>query len=103
MWLSEPITVARRAVDRNAFAECIVVADFRPREAALPFQVLRFESDTGEGKNLVLAAQTGMSINNHVRMQPATLPQFDVLADDTIRANLAIRADASVGWRMAVG
>src|SRR6266576_1651048 len=97
MWLSEPIPVARGAVDSGVFAECVAVADFRARQAALPFQVLGFQSNAGERKNLVLIAQARVSVNDHVRMQPATRAQLDVLADDTIRTNLAIRTDAGLG------
>ena len=61
MWLCEPtrghFAVAGRAVDGDVFAEGVVVADLRARDAALPFQILRLESDAGEGKDFILLAQ----------------------------------------------
>ena len=85
------LAVAGRAVDGDVFAEGVVVADFRARDAALPFQVLRLQSDAGEGKNFILLAQLRVAVNDDVRMQFAFVAQRDVFADDAIRADLATR------------
>ena len=55
-------------------------------DAALPFQVLRLQSDAGEGENFVLVAQRGMAVNNNVRMEAATVAQSDIFANDAITA-----------------
>ena len=48
--------VAGGAVDGDVFAKGVVVADLRARDAALPFQVLRFQADAGERENFILLA-----------------------------------------------
>ena len=65
----------------------------RAREAALPFQVLRFQADAGEGKNLVVLAQRGMAVNDDMGMEPAVLSQRHIFADDTIRPDDATGAN----------
>jgi hypothetical protein len=61
-------------VDGHAFAYRIVVAYLRPRQAALPFQILRPEPDAGEGKDFIPLPQPGVTIDYHMGMQPATRP-----------------------------
>ena len=97
MWLCEPTTVASPSPVAlwigDVFAEGVVVADLRAGDAALPFQILRLQPDAGEGKNFVLLAQPRVAVNDDVRMQLAARAQRDVLADDAIRPDLAVRAD----------
>src|SRR5260370_3230589 len=52
------LAVACGAVNRNAFAKCVVIADFGSCQAALPFQVLSLQSDAGELKKFVAAADS---------------------------------------------
>ena len=63
MWLCEPtdrdLAVAGGAVDGDGFAEGVVVADLGAGDAALPFQVLRLQTDAGEGKDFVLPRRAG--------------------------------------------
>ena len=91
------LTVARGAVDRYIFAEGVVVADFRAGRSPLPFQVLCFQPKTGEGKYLVPPPEGGVSVNDHVGMQPATGTQRDMFADDAIRSDLTVIADSRLG------
>ena len=91
------LAVARGAVDGDAFADGIVIADLGARQAALPFQILGPEPDGGEGKDLVLLPEPRVAIDHHMRMQPAARPQLHVLADDAIRPDLAIGPDLRLG------
>ena len=83
--------VARGAVDGDVFPKSIVAADLGAGHAALPFQVLGFQADAGKGKNLIVRAQRGMAVNDHMGMQPATPAQGHMFADDAIRSDDAIR------------
>ena len=89
--------VAGGAVDGDVFAEGVVVADFRARDAALPFQVLRLQPDAGERKNFILPAERRVAVNDDVRMQFAAVAERDVFADDAIRADFAAGADLRLG------
>jgi len=54
MWIvradARDFAVTGRTVDGDVFAEGVAVADFRARQAALPFQILRLQPDAGERK-----------------------------------------------------
>ena len=85
------------AVDGDAFAEDVVVADLKAGDAAFPFQVLGFETEGGEGKNFVAVAELGVAVNDHVRMQFALVAEGDVLADDAVGSDLAAVAEFGAG------
>ena len=76
-------------MDGDAFAKNIAVADFQPRDAAFPFQVLRLHADGGERENFISLAQPRVAVNDDVRMQFAIVAERDVFADDAIRADFA--------------
>jgi hypothetical protein len=84
-------------MDGDAFAENIVISNAQVRDAALVFQVLRFLSDGGEGKDFIARAKHSVSIHDDVRMQLAVLAQRDVLADEAISANFTTRTDLRLG------
>jgi hypothetical protein len=89
--------VAGRAVDGDVFAERVAVADFRARDAALPFQVLRLQPDAGERENFIPLPQLRVAVNDDVRMQFAAVAERDVFADDAIRPDFAAGADFRLG------
>jgi hypothetical protein len=70
-----------------------VVADFRSRDTAVPFQVLSLQPDARERKNFILLSQSRVSVNDNVRMQFATAPEHDVFANDTVRTDSAAGTD----------
>ena len=90
------LPVARRAVNGHVFAERVVIAYLRPRQATLPFQVLGLESDAGERKDVIAFPQPRVAINHHVRVKAAGRPQLHVLSDDAIRPYLAAGANLRV-------
>ncbi len=81
----------------DIFPESVVVANFGARQAALPFQILRFEPDAGEGEDFVAPPQLRMALNDHMRMQPAAAPQHHVLPNHAIRPEVALGADLRPG------
>src|SRR5580692_7852887 len=85
--------IAGGTVDGDVFAKSIMVADFRPRDAALPFQVLRFEADAGERKNFVYLPELCMAVNDDVRMEFTFRSERDVFADDAVGADFTSSAD----------
>ena len=91
------LAVACGAVHGDVFAEGVVVADACPRCAALPFQVLRLETDGGEREKLVTCADLGVAVDDDVRMQPVSLAKRDVPADDAVRANNTVAAESGPG------
>ena len=101
MWLCEPTAVTSPspvALWMVTYSRKVLWPPIsRARQAALPFQVLRLQSDAGEGKNLVAFAQHGVAVNHDVRMQPAIVPQHHVFADDTVRPDDAAGADLGFG------
>src|SRR5512140_776529 len=86
------------AMNGHAFADGVVVPDFRARDPSFPLQVLGPEPQAGERLDLVALAQAGVAIDDHVRNQPATFANDHVLANHAIRANFAVGAD--LGRRM---
>jgi hypothetical protein len=89
--------IACRAIDGNAFAKCIFIADFSSGQATLPFQVLRLQPDAREWKELVAASDSGISVDDDVWMQVATRAQNNMLADYTVVPYLAIGANLGFG------
>ena len=91
------IAVVGGAMNRDAFAKHIAVADLQPRDAAFPFQVLRLLAEGGERENFILLAELRVAVNDDVRMQLAIVAERDVFADDAIRADFAA-GDRSAPW-----
>lgn len=89
------------AMDGDALAEGVVVADFDAGEAAGPFEVLGFEADGGEGVDFVFEAETGVAADNDMGMEAAAGAEFDMFPNDAVGADLAGLADA--GARMNDG
>jgi hypothetical protein len=85
-------SVARRAIDARVFANGIVVAQFRPRDAALPFQILGFQADAYIRIKLVLFPDFGVPVNDNVGMKLAVFTECDVLTNDAKGADFATRA-----------
>src|SRR6266536_1884230 len=94
---SRHLALARGAMDRYMFAERVVVANFGVSRSSLPFQVLCFQPETGERKYFVPPAEGRVSFHDDMRVQPATRTQYDTLADNAIRSNLAVIADYRLG------
>ena len=69
------------------------MTDARIGCATFPFEILRFETDAGEGKDLVFSAELRMTINYNVRMEPAFFAQDYMLSNHAIGANFAIRTN----------
>ena len=91
------VAVTGGAVNGDVFAQRVMVADFGAGDAALPFQILRLQSDAGERKNFISFPQPGVPVNDHVRMQPAIVAERDVLADDAIRPDFTTGTDLRLG------
>jgi hypothetical protein len=89
--------VACRAIDRDAFAKGVVIADFGSRHATFPFQVLSLEANAGEWKEFVAATDSSVSIDDNMWMQSAACAQNYVLADNAIGPDLAIWANFGFG------
>src|SRR5260221_14220278 len=78
------------AIDGDIFTEGVAVANLGPSDAPLPFQVLSFEADAGEGKNLILLSQTRAAIDHHMGMEAATRTEDHLGADHAKRPNHAL-------------
>ena len=89
--------VTGRAVNRDIFAKRVPVADFRARDAAFPFQILRLQSNARERKNFISFSQLRVAINNDMRMKFTLLAQRDVFADHAVRPDLAAGAEFRLG------
>lgn len=85
--------IRRRTMNRDMLAERIAVANLGSGQAALPFQVLGFEPNAGEGKQLIALPQTGMTIDHNVGMQPTTSAEHHMLANHTIGTDFAVRSN----------
>ena len=68
------LALARGAVNGDAFADGIVIADLGARQPAFPFQVLGPEADACEREDLVRLPKPRMSVDRHMGMQPAARP-----------------------------
>ena len=93
--------IACRTVNRDVFAKSVSVADFRARDSAFPFQILRLQPDARERKNFIFLSQLRVAVNNDMRMQFAFVAERDVFTNDTIRPNFAIVSDLCFGMNDA--
>src|SRR5882724_12277721 len=90
-------SIAGRAVNRDVFAEGVAVADFRARDSAAPFQILRLQPDAREWKNFVFASEFRMAVNDHMRMQFAFVAENHIFANHAIRSDFAIFSNLRFG------
>src|SRR6185503_3570284 len=81
------------AMDRDVFAESVVIADLSARHAAIPFQILGLEANARKRENLVAFTERCQPVDNHMRVKPALVAEHYVLADDAIGTDLAIGSD----------
>ena len=65
----------------------------------LPFisEVLRRSADRGKGMQLVPLANLRPSVDRHMRQQSGSLPDRDMLADQTKRSDLHIIGETRLG------
>ena len=76
-------------VNRDEFANDIVVANLEPRGLTFVTQVLRRESNGRKWKEAIARACFGRPFYGDVRDQFATFAQFDTGSDSAVRADLA--------------
>ena len=74
------LAITGGAVDRDVFAEGVGIANFRASNAALPFQILRLETEAGKWKYFILHAELRVTVNDHMRMKLAAVAEHDVFA-----------------------
>lgn len=86
----QPVT--GRRVDGYMFPKDIPFPDIEVTLAAGKLQVLGLQSDAGKRIKFVAWTNGRHPINHHMRMQPATVTEFHVRPDDTIRPNLTASA-----------
>ena len=84
--------IAGRSMHRCVFAEHVVRADVEVAFPAGIFQILCFQADTGERVKLVARSDGCQAVDHDVRMQPATVAEFHVRADNGIRPDFAAGA-----------
>ena len=91
------VAVIGRAVDGDAFAENIVIADLHPGDAALPFQVLRFHANGGEGEDFIFPSEFCVAVNDDVRVQFAAIAERHVFTNDAIGPDFATGTNPGLG------
>jgi hypothetical protein len=64
-----------------------VVADFEVSGIAEVFEILGLAADDGEGEKLVATADFRVTFQDNVRVEDAIVTEFDVVANDAIRAD----------------
>src|ERR1043166_2317554 len=90
-------SVSRVALRVAGRTDRLMVADLRAGEPALPFQILRLKPKAGEGKNLILAADSRDAINHDVRVQPAVLAYHHLCTNHAVRPYEAACANFGLG------
>jgi hypothetical protein len=73
-----------RAVDIAVFAENVVIAYLQIGGLTLVLKILSFESDDGEGEELVALAERGWATKYYVVVQHAALTEFYMRAYHTV-------------------
>ena len=86
-------------MDGDAFADAVAVANFHTRRFTSVFQVLVNFTDGSELIDLVITTNSGMAVNNNMRLQYGTFANFDVSTNNTKRANVSVSTSST----MAVG
>src|SRR5439155_12425623 len=87
----------RAAVDRDVLADGVVVADLDRGRLAAVLLVLGRRADRGEVEDLVAPADAHVPVEHHVRADPASLAQLDMLADDAVGPDLDVRGQPRAG------
>ena len=79
----------RAAMQRDEFANGVVVADLQPGGLAFVFEILWRQADRGKRKNAIVRAQPRGALQLHVRDKLALFAHLHVGADHAVRADLA--------------
>ena len=87
----QPAALHRAAIDGDALANLVVIADLQPRRLALVGNILRRHADGAKGKEAIVRADLRRPFDRNMRHQMAALAQFDVRADHAIGPDLARR------------
>ena len=90
------ITVTRGAVHGHVFSEGVAMADAGPGGTAFPFQVLRFQTDGGEGIDFVFVSEFRVAVENDVGMEFAVCTDRDVFTNDAKGTDFATIADGGL-------
>ena len=89
----DPGILHSAAVNGDAFADHIAIADFGSRRFTVIFLILIGFADRRELINLVIASDTGMAVHHHVGFQYGAFADFYISANHTKRADLHTRTD----------
>jgi hypothetical protein len=85
------------AIDGDAFADFVVIADFEARGLVVVGDVLRSHADGGVGEKRIVVADFGWAFDGDVGAQAAVFSEFDVGADDAVGADVAGCGDFGAG------
>src|SRR5688500_813391 len=77
----------RAAVDGDEFSEDVALTDDQPRVLAAVLEVLGWETDRGEGKELGAITNRGVAVDDRRRADPA------IAAEDHLRSDHRVGAD----------
>src|ERR1700761_7131384 len=80
------------AIDADAFAKRVAVANDQLDMLAAETQVLRIATDRAERMKDVVAADFRRTGYNRMRMQDASVAELDAVTDDRVRPDLHARA-----------
>ena len=72
----------RSPVDGGVFPEDVVIPHFQISRLSLVFQILAFQADDGKREKFVAAAEGRRTVDNHMAVQHAAGPQFDMFPDN---------------------
>src|SRR5579884_53254 len=79
------------AVDGNAFADNVAIADDHITLFAFIFEILRRSAQNGARKDLAVAPDRGVLLDDHVRVQDGARADAALLADNAVRSDLRAR------------
>ena len=88
---------------RHMFADDIVRADLQRAWLTGIARMLWGTSQRGKGKNLAPRPNAGPPLDHHMAVQPHTITDLHIAANDAERANLDIAAKRGLGSTIAVG
>src|SRR5690606_9456316 len=105
--LRQSTTLYCSTMNGDAFANAVTIADFQTGRLTSIFKILVYFADGSELIDLVIAANSRMTIHDNVRFQYCTLTNFDMGSNNTKWANMDVSTnngtDFHNGGRMNKG
>ena len=93
--LGDPVFLFARAIDRDTFADRIVIANQNTGSASTETDILGFTTNDGARMDMIMTAHDDSSLDHHVAFKGCIVPNLHIGTDVAERTNLDVITEFS--------